>query len=102
MVSGFTSYCLLLFVLVQMVQIGEWCEDCELKCYRAQDNANECNLSPDHERKTTDNNGCEQDWGAQICQCGEQQGYAPPKQGQEASIRRARGGRAGASSVQHH
>ena len=59
---------------------SQWCEQSGLKCYRAQDDSNGCNLNADHERKTTDNNGCEQGWGSQMCQCGQQQDYAPGKQ----------------------
>ena len=49
----------------------QWCNARGFSCHHAQDNTGStCNLDENHERKTTDNNGCDQGWGGQICGCG--------------------------------
>lgn len=57
----------------------EWCEQGTLGyvCLRGQDNQggakhNQCvaNKNHDNRGKSADNNGCDQSWGDQICQCG--------------------------------
>jgi len=46
------------------------CESKGYVCIRAQDNKGGCNLDGNHHRKSMDNNGCDQTWGDQVCQCG--------------------------------
>ena len=46
------------------------CAAAGLQCNRAQDNRGGCTLDSRHTRRTTENNGCEQRWNDQICQCG--------------------------------
>eukprot|EP01051_Picozoa_sp_SAG22_P003441 SAG22_NODE_167_length_16764_cov_34.845245_5_plen_742_part_00 len=49
-------------------------------CLHAQDQlGSSCDLDDNHDRQSTDNNGCDQNWGNQICGCGPQPpAPAPP------------------------
>jgi len=47
-----------------------WCRAQKLECVRGQDNRGGCKLDPRHSRKDTSNNGCNQKWNDQVCQCG--------------------------------
>jgi len=51
---------------------SDWCAKYGYICLRAQDNDGNCKVNKNHANrgKSTANNGCEQDWGDQICQCG--------------------------------
>jgi len=46
-----------------------FCETLGSHCVRAQDNTDSCTLASDHERQSTLNNGCTQEWNSQICVC---------------------------------
>jgi hypothetical protein len=55
---------------------SSWCASQGTTCLRAQDNEQGdwrvpsfCGLHADHERQTTANNGCDQNWGDQVCVC---------------------------------
>jgi len=50
----------------------EWCaqDNKGYICLRAQDNDGNCKGHKSHDRQSTENNGCDQSWGDQICQCG--------------------------------
>jgi len=49
----------------------QWCSKHGYHCLRAQDNTkNTCNLDGKHTRQSTANNGCDQKWNNQVCQCG--------------------------------
>jgi len=49
----------------------QWCDERGFVCLRAQDNhGGRCTLGPEHTRQTTDENGCLQQWGDQVCECG--------------------------------
>merc|ERR1719310_1768223 len=57
---------------------NSWCKKSGLDCLRAQDNKGSgCDLDGNHQRKSTANNGCDQTWGNQLCQCGKK--AAAPK-----------------------
>jgi len=58
----------------------EWCADRGFVCLRAQDShGGRCNLWPEHTRQTTEDNGCLQKWGDQVCECGLTTPEAPGK-----------------------
>eukprot|EP00658_Telonema_sp_P-2_P059656 TRINITY_DN487_c0_g1_i2.p1 TRINITY_DN487_c0_g1~~TRINITY_DN487_c0_g1_i2.p1 ORF type:complete len:835 (+),score=51.90 TRINITY_DN487_c0_g1_i2:2441-4945(+) len=51
---------------------SEFCNDNGMVCVRGQDNTGDntnCGLDARHNRQTQDNNGCEQSWHNQVCQC---------------------------------
>merc|ERR1719210_2279974 len=48
-----------------------WCENAGYDCIRAQDDKDSvCTLDQNHTRQTTIDNGCQQSWHNQMCQCG--------------------------------
>ena len=47
----------------------DWCEDQGSRCKGAQDNKSGCSLDSDHTRQSTSDNGCNQEWGDQVCVC---------------------------------
>jgi len=50
---------------------SEHCKKFGLQCARAQDNVGgSCKLDKRHTRKSTGNNGCDQRWSNQVCECG--------------------------------
>jgi len=50
---------------------SEHCKKFGLQCARAQDNVGgSCKLDKRHTRKRTSNNGCDQRWSNQVCECG--------------------------------
>merc|ERR1711998_449227 len=48
---------------------GTWCSNAGRSCIRAQDNAGGCSIESSHSHQSTANNGCDQNWGDQICVC---------------------------------
>merc|ERR1719473_1597638 len=58
-------------VLTKGSSCEQWCAKHGYHCLRAQDNTeNTCNLDDRHTRKNTADNGCNQNWNNQVCQCG--------------------------------
>jgi hypothetical protein len=56
---------------------NNYCAALGRPCMQAQDNVGACGIGGDHTRQDTDQNGCLQNWGGQICGCG-LEGDAPP------------------------
>lgn len=47
-----------------------FCSKVGRRCLRAQDNVgDDCKLDKDHERRSTKDNGCKQEWNNQVCVC---------------------------------
>jgi hypothetical protein len=80
-ITGLTTKTITLLCVSQHASTGgssctTWCSSRtdssgnNYECIRAQDNAGGCNLDSRHSRQSTANNGCDQNWGDQICQCG--------------------------------
>jgi hypothetical protein len=58
-------------VLTKGSTCEQWCSSHGYHCLRAQDNTkNTCNLDDKHTRQSTADNGCNQKWNNQVCQCG--------------------------------
>merc|ERR1719387_1080329 len=65
------SMCAPKLVLTKGSTCEQWCSKHGYHCLRAQDNKkNTCNLDDKHTRQSTANNGCDQKWNNQVCQCG--------------------------------
>jgi hypothetical protein len=48
---------------------ANYCAALGRSCMQAQDNVGACGIGGDHTRQTTEENGCLQNWGGQICGC---------------------------------
>jgi len=66
-----SKLCIPVVTLTKQGTCKEFCEDQAFECIRGQDNVGSgCGLDQNHERQTTADNGCNQKWNNQVCQCG--------------------------------
>jgi len=73
------GYCAQTLVNTHGKTCTDHCKKFGLQCARAQDNVGgSCKLDQRHTRQSTGNNGCEQKWHNQVCECGEPCDWAKP------------------------